>query len=379
MTQILTEKTLAQFIPLLQQYLKQQGWHKVKENDVLSIWNKVESPSLATLLRLPNVIEVTEDKCNFTLSTLQKLADHLNSSVEFIVQAVYDNKPAAQLGKISVRVIADDVQNGQIAFQEGLSLFQTTKNFVENFAKSTWKKKAYHSNGKAVSVVEFMSTLKLGQTQQGSYIVNVYYPIEQSLGNSAIPETSFSAQVNQNIASGLAALSEHLNQSDVESIDIGEFIQKGISANLCNTLIHFSGKNQHRDVEITLHAINTNEQNQVFTLPKAKIPDIEHISTQLAKDEFWFEKYEVIGKVIDRHSLSGGIEEGGKISVRVEIYGRVRTIHIDLNPMDYKLANEATNQGKPLRLIGKLHIKQQKGEMTDLTRIQIWENPSLPL
>lgn len=380
MNDFLTEKNIAQFIPLLQQYLIQQGWHKVKENNVLSIWNKVEAPSLATLLRLPNLANHAEDNVEFTLIALRKLADHLNSSEELVVQAVYDNRLPAQLGKISVRVIADDVQNGQIAFQEGIELFQTTKRFVENFAKSAWKKRAQHSNKKAASVVEFMKSVKLGQTQHGSYIVNVYYPIEQvPATNGALMQTTFSEQVNYNIASGLAALSDYLDNTDNAPKDVGDFIQKGISTNLCETLVNFSGKNQHRDVELTLHTSRNDEHPQIFRLPKAKIHRIEHIATQLAKDEYRWKKYEVIGKVIDRHSLSGGIEEGGSITVKTEIYGKIRTIHIELDPTDYKLANEATNQGKPLQLIGALHIKQQRGEMSELQKIQIWDSEPLPL
>lgn len=381
MNNFLTEKNITKFIPLLQQYLEQQGWHKVKENDVLSIWNKVENPSLAALLRLPNITSHATDNVEFTLIALRKLADYLNSSVTLIVQAIYDSKPVAQLGQISIRVIADDVKNGQIAFHDGIELFKSTKRLVENFAKSTWKKSAQFSSYKPDNVLEFMNTVKLGQTQQGSYVVNVYYPIEQPTvsDEALLPTTSFSELVSQNMASGLAALSSYLSGENNAPKSAGDFVQKGISTNLCGTLISLSGKNRHRDVEVTLHASHKQEENQIFLLPKNKVKRIASISEQLAKDEYWLENFTLVGKVIERHSLSGGIEEGGRITVKAEIFGKGRNIHIELCPEDYKLANKATNSGKPLHLIGKLYVKQQKGEMTDLTKIQIWENEQLPI
>ena len=56
-----------------------------------------------------------------------------------------------------------------------------------------------------------MNEMQLGQTQKGSYVINVYYPIEQLSPSEDLTQTSFAECVNQNITSGLAALSAYLN------------------------------------------------------------------------------------------------------------------------------------------------------------------------
>ena len=157
----------------------------------------------------------------------------------------------------------------------------------------------------------------------------------------------------------------------------GDFIQKGISSNLCESLIRLSGKDHHRDVEVSLYDDQANDRKHTFLLKKSNITQIKYIAQKLAKDEFEFDKYEVIGKVIERHSLSGNNEEGGRITVKMEIYGRMRSINVELDPQNYKLANRAVNKNKQLRLLGKLRIKKGKGELIQPTNISILDDERL--
>ncbi|QLB18690.1 hypothetical protein [Mannheimia granulomatis] len=376
MNSLLEKSDIQTLVPKFTQYLESQHWRLLKDNDIVSIWG---SPKNQISIRLPNPNNIAEDDVEFTNIALSKLASYLNSSTELVLQAILDTKVPAKLGRISFRIIADDVENGQISFQDGIELFKSTKRFIEDFSKSAWKKSAVLTSYKPEYVTDFINNVKLGQTAHGSYIINIFYPIEQLSIEDDFSQTSFSEIVSQNISSGLSALSSYLAEQPDAPKSAGDFIQKGISTNLCNTLVSFSGKHQHRDLEITLHSIENNVSNQIFSLQNGQVEKIRYIAKKLARDEYFFEKYEVIGKVIERHSLSGNIEEGGKITVKMEIYGKSRNIYINLNPDEYKLANQATNEGKLLQLVGKLSIKKEKGEMSDLVTIRILDNESLPL
>lgn len=376
MNSLLKKSDIQTLIPKFTQYLQSQHWRLLKDNGIVSIWG---APNNETSIRLPNPVTPSEDEAEFTEIALSKLASYLNSSEELILQSILDATLPAKLGKISFRIIADDVDNGQISFHDGVELFITTKRFIENFAKTAWKKSATLSTHKPELVANFINNVKLGQTEHGSYTINVYYPIEQLSMEEDLFQTrkSFSETVNQNISSGLSALSSYLTKQPDAPQNAGDFIQKGISIDLCDTLVRFSGKEEHRDLEITLHSVEMENPRQIFRLQNMQIKEIRHIANQLNKDEHFFDKYVVKGKVIARHSLSGNIEEGGRITVKMEIYGKLRSIQIDLNPEEYKLANKATNDGNLLELIGKLRIKKDKGEMSNLIGIRILENKPL--
>lgn len=376
MNSLLEKSDIQTLIPKFTQYLQSQNWRLLKDNGIVFIW---AAPDGKISIRLPNPASPAEDDAEFTEIALIKLANYLNSSKELVLQAILDAAPPAKLGQISFRIIADDVENGQISFRDGVELFRTSKRFIENFAKTAWKKRATLTTHKPEPVANFIDNLKLGQTEHGSYTINVYYPIEQlSMEKELFQKTSFSEMVNQNISSGLLALSSYLTKQPDAPQSAGDFIQKGISANLCDTLVNFSGNKQHRDLEITLHSIGE-QPSQIFSLQNKQIEKIKRIAKELNQDEHIFEKYTVTGKVIERHSLSGNIEEGGRITVKMEVYGKFRNIQINLPPEEYKLANKATNDGNLLQLTGNLHIKKDKGEMSNLTRIRILDNESLPL
>ena len=61
----------------------------------------------------------------------------------------------------------------------------------------------------------------------------------------------------------------------------------------------------------------------------------------------------------------------------MEIYGRMRSINVELDPQNYKLANRAVNKNKQLRLLGKLRIKKGKGELIQPTNISILDDERL--
>ena len=373
---ILAKINLQTFIPLFEEFLTKQGWVRLKQLEAFSIWNIKENPSFDTDIRLLNLkTESYIDDIEFTENAIKKLAHYFSSSAELIIQAILNKSNIIKQGKISFRVIANDVIDGKIAFKDGIELLKSSRAFIENFARSAQKKKAVFHGKKTADVITFMDEVKLGQTQQGSYIVNVYYPVEQLSINEDLSQTSFSECVSQNISSGLNALSDYLNQRNNAPKDTGDFVQKGISVNLCESLIRLSGKNQHRDIEITVY--DETQNKQTFTLTHSDVNKIKSISTQLQKEEYNFPHYEVIGKVIERHSLSGNNDEGGRITVKMEIYGRIRSINVELDTQQYKLANQAVDQGNMLRLIGALLIKKQRGEITNLQQIDILNNEKL--
>ena len=55
----------------------------------------------------------------------------------------------------------------------------------------------------------------------------------------------------------------------------------------------------------------------------------------------------------------------------------MRSINVELDPQNYKLANRAVNKNKQLRLLGKLRIKKGKGELIQPTNISILDDERL--
>lgn len=377
MSKLLDVNKIAYYIEMIEKFLSDHDWHRLKEYDTFSVWNLKENPTFKTDIRLPiNSNNEYVDDIDLIEEAINKLAIIFNSNFEFILQSIINKQPINSVSKISFRVISDDVKKGNIPLDEGIDLITNVKKFIENIAKATETKKTRFTSYKSKDIIDFMGTIQLGQTEIGSYLVNLHYPISQTdtLDNINKVEQSFSECVDNDIEIGLRTLTEIVNE-DKYINDIATLVKKGISANLCDSLIDLTGSSRNRDVEIILH--NKTKKLTPFYFDKTKISLIEKISKKLYQDEFILDNFTVTGYVVDRHSLSGNLLEGGKISIKMSILYKMRNINIDLNTEQYYMANEAVKLACQISITGKLLIKKANGTLVNISDIKIVEQKEI--
>lgn len=367
MSKLLDINHIAHIIPMMKDFLSYHDWHCLKEYSSFSVWNLKDNPTFKTDIRLPiKLSNEYADDLYLIEESINKLAVFFNSNPEFILQSIINKQPITNLSKISFRVIGDDVKKGKILLDEGINLIINVKKFVENIAKSTENKKPSFSNYKSKNVNDFLNSIQLGQTEIGSYIVNLHYPTLQTESNDV--KQAFPKCVDDEIEVGLNTLVEIVNENKYVN-DIATLVQKGISANLCDTLIKLTGTTQNRNVEIILQ--NKIKKLTPFYFDKNRVSIIKNISEKLKKDEFDYENFTVIGFVVDRHSLSGNLYEGGKISIKMSILYKMRNIDIELNTEQYVIANEAVKLASQVSITGKLSVKKANGTLVNVSNIKI--------
>jgi hypothetical protein len=176
--------------------------------------------------------------------------------------------------------------------------------------------------------------------------------------------------VDNDIELGLKTLTEIVDENKYSN-DIATLVQKGISSNLCDSLIDLTGLSQNRNVEIILH--NKTKKVSSFYFDKTRVSLIKNISQKLHQDEFILDNFTVIGFVVDRHSLSGNLLEGGRISIKMHIIGKMRNIDIELNTKQYLIANDAVKLASQVSITGKLSIKKASGTLVNISDIKIVE------
>ena len=367
MNYFLTEKNIQQFIPKLHQYLTQQGWRKTKENEVLSIWNKSENPTLATLLRLPKVrTEPFDDDVEFLWVALEKLAGYFDSTPEYLVQAVIAHKPVAKQGKVSIRIIGDEVNDGALPFMESLTLLPSVKKLLESFAKSAKALKPKHTNYQSKEVRDFIDTLKLGQTEKGSFILNVIYPIEEPItANTDLHPMSFAECVQSRMVTALSQLNHQLNTPQET---LGDLVNSGVSADLCDALAAMTGTKGNNDVEIKLYE---STHPYIFYFNKANTPKVKAISEKLFNEQVSFNHYTIEGVVTNRHTATGNLNDGSTIMVKTLLFDKARNITIHLAEKDAAIPEQAVANGLSIKITGNLHLNGTRGTMTDIQKVEL--------
>ncbi len=348
------------FLEQFARYLTAKSWQIAFELEYAVIWQKDLGHRILEVT-LPKPI--AEDREEVLQKALEKLAKIEEKNVETLKLNISNQ----YTDKLSVRVIGESVKDGTIPLNEGVKLFEKTKHLINALALSAKKKKAafgHNSGGK--DVAEFMSQVRLGQTQIGSYIVNLSYPVENieiKEQNEIIQAISFSRSVSHNLVNSLNKLKEKITHYDHNPTIFAELIPEGVSHNLCEAIIGLSGSDQQRKIEIKLQVGEISDESMPSETFNIKFSQKEIKVIQVAfryyQGEYTLPHYEIIGKVVGLHSSN--LADGGYIQVPCKIEDKTVDIRVDLPPEQYKLAAEAHKTEQQIRCKGEnLYINKKK-------------------
>lgn len=275
---------------------------------------------------------------------------------------------------IAVRVIHPDTQDGTIPINDGVLLITKAKDLLSAAAQAVYSKRKHFSGPAPKDARKYLDTLLLGQTEFGSYVVNVIgpnqktivYEHEESDGTSseAVP---LGQVITSNLVSGLDALAKA--GSDFEqSGNIGVFdaaVLSGVSANLCDALLGFSGENRNRTFEITVTTtagplFEFKSETRKFSF-EGKHVDMLEKAAGYYKDDY----------VLPDRVLTGYItklvrpkeETAGTITLDSTIGDVERKVRVALSGDDYHLAVIAHDNGQMVRVQGDVHIKPKAAEL----------------
>ena len=248
--------------------------------------------------------------------------------------------------------------DGEVTLDQGILLFDNAQKIVQAAARSALSPKAYHLARAGTQAEEFLKTVKLGQTEIGSYILTIVFPVTPDLldgeeSESALP---FERKVTRSLVTGLNAL-ETAVRSQVAKPSLEPFlsaINLGVSANLCEAISNIGEKTNGSTVETQLTWARNRHIPELDTKTRFLGGDFSYLrsaATRL-KEQDWEDDLQIIGQVTRIESekvLFGG---------EVFIYGLVgespRRVKVTLNKDQYKQANEAHLAGQNIEIGGRL-------------------------
>lgn len=338
-----------------QTYLQTKNW--VSEGLVgtaAKVWHRNDSAEAEVVLpRSPDVKDYRE-----------RLIDALRSLAEYEgrdVHDVADDLVGAALNLMSVRVIGKDTADGSIPIEDGLLLIKKAKELLYAAAMAVYSKRRQFGGQPPRDAKAYMESLLLGQTEVGSYVVNVIAPSAPTPG--VPPEetggSDLSGLVAHSLVVGLGALAEASKRYQ-STDDVGVFdraVPLGVSANMCDALLGFSGKNQTRDFEIKVTAPTGPlfvRDTSTFSFDSRAVQTLEVASSYL-KNDFVLLDREITGSV--KHLHRPQVDEVGTVTVQAMVGETERNVQIQLGPEDYHMGVMAHDQKLAVRCRGDLHVK----------------------
>lgn len=366
-------------VPLhnIRSYLKSVGWiHQATISDVASIWHRLEPEHAEEEILLPEHLDLRD--------YWQRLMDVVTNLAKF--EGKSSDRMLLELtlylcDLVSIRVVHSDVENGSIPLLDGVILHERGRDLMIAAAVTTVSKRRNFSGSRPSEANDYLSTLRLGQTAVGSYIVNIIAPvIRMPTTQDEIIDSPFSRVVTANLVAGLDALLNAVNAGDgEESYSVWDAaISKGASANMCEALIGLSGQRRNREVHVSVELSKDvqygNDMARKFTFSPDQVQSLKEVA------EYYRDKYVRTGYVMHGYvkKLNRDREsDNGIISVLANVAGYDKNVEFELGGDDYKEAIHAHENKELVSCTGDLDVRPRKVKLLNPTNFKVVRNGSI--
>lgn len=356
-------------VPLsqLRVFLQSQDWQLIAAPDeFVEVW-RFEGLERGDLI-LPT--EEAIDKPFLVEAALAKLADLNEVPIHELTQLVrdfFDNT-------ISIRVKHQDVSDGSIPLEDGISLNTNAKELLTAAANAALARRPNYQGRLAAPVQSLIQNARLGQTTHGSYVIHVFCKDQPN------EPVGFASATTRTLHSALSGLREAVDSysESADPLAFEEALSRGASANLCDAIARFSGKERSRTVEISLQP----SQHTLAPAHRATIVFEPHFQPAIkAAADYYRQTYtlhdETVIGVIERLDRRATDEEGEIRIAATLSNGISRSVSLHLSRDDYEQAIHAHENKGFVRATGDVVVTPRTAHIVEPRNFAIIGNLDL--
>ncbi|MDP5137849.1 hypothetical protein ORJ04_17995 [Rheinheimera baltica] len=337
---------------LLQQFISDLGWKKIREyDDQTSVW---KSDSYGNAFWLPpcNKYDDFPFVVSKILTSLSQVMGVSPSEFSDILVQYYNDKDL-----IKLRVVSEDVKKGSIQISDGTKLYESLQTLIEAASRRI--------SGVTKDIRDlFSSDTLLGQTEVGSYVVKTYTPViylDESIEQNniiAVEKKAIGRQILDRLIRRLSIICDIYksvnSQSPMDDV-VSKLVENGFTKNECIAIENLFGNKGHRDWELKVYWAKQVDSTKLDSFIK-----FDHAFSSAA------------GKVVDylkavdsdksNVTVEGRVtglerdydEDLGTVKLRSIIKGKECTVTLNLNERDFQIAHSANASRSSIEVSGEL-------------------------
>lgn len=270
---------------------------------------------------------------------------------------------------IRVRAPSREADSGSLPLEQAVAFVERARDLVLAAACAAITKRAYYATRKPTKATEYLSRVRMGQTERGSYVLTILSPVAPALAPEGelpldlAPSEPYERQVTRTLAEGLAAM-EQAARDAAASGGMGGFahaIQRGVSANLCDAVAGLSAVSPGEGLDIRIawsrtRPVTNTMPSRIF-LGSDSMPLIQE-AARLFKDTAPVEDVELQGFVT--RLARGPTETRGEVTLEGFVDGQLRRAIVELGEGIYAEAVQAHEQRQRVACAGDL-VKERGG------------------
>ena len=284
----------------------------------------------------------------------------------------------ADVQYVRTRPVGD---SGTAPIEDGVRAFQSLHQWVLTNAVSVSSDRPclVQPSRKPAQALDFMRSVRLGPTMEGSYILTVYIPIPPLIGQLAIEADGASFPEMEQPYERKVSLS--LRRSASEAVDAADEVirlgggmksftqrvQHGVNANLCEALSGISGGSPEPvDIDFSWAVSRPVEPSKPLVITANHRAVLKEAAQEL-RAQTPAENVRVVGAVVRLHRE--GSTGPGEVSIAGIVEGdlndKLRRVWFDLPDESYGVATQAHKQGSTVAVTGTLLRRGNRYQLHD--------------
>ena len=246
-----------------------------------------------------------------------------------------------------IRVKVESGSDGSIPIEEGVELITGSQNMLLASICSWSDRRPVLRPGQSTEATSFIRSVRLGQTEEGSFVVTLLPPVISPMVQLTLPgldeqgvdidNDPYERKITRHVSETLSAVRKATQDTVAgESDAFSLAVESGVSANLCEALTQLIGPYPKMEVSVAWAVSRPVAQGRT-TLPffKDDVPVLQQVARRFREIGPRPEQ-RIFGKVVRLARNDQMID--GTVTVRAAIDGQTQSVTAVLNQEDYNKA-----------------------------------------
>ena len=338
----------------LSAYARSTGWRKVETYG--------EHSDVYAAEELPEVILPRTDRLGDYASIVSRLITIFAEAASRDELSLYRDLVTADRDVVRARVTEAD--DGSLTLNRGVELIAGVRDLVLAAACSLRGPQPLYRLGANREANDLLDRIRLGQTEQGSFVVTLLTPPVSLRFPTMFPEDAgfgdpIERRMTLRLVEALAATREATERATVgDGSAFAASVDKGVSANLCESLVRLVDPFPALDISVAWAQTRPiSPPREVFRFAKAEAAILSEAARQF-RDREPRPDMRLFGTV--QRLRREEDEAGGTIYLRTSIDDTNRSVAVVLKRSDYDKAVQAHKEKLPMILKGDLERSGQR-------------------
>jgi hypothetical protein len=346
-------------------YLRNHGW---RVSGLIGVRGAVFETDADRHRNIPNIILPLDRNLGDYDTRMGEILAVLEAAESRSQLEILHDISDASADVIRIRLQNASLNDGSFSLDKASNVIASAREMMSYVACSVAQPRLVYRSRKPATVTNYLSKLRLGQTERGSYVLALRSIVPPRFSSPQQPtlfpdmpspdeEEPFERRVTIRLAQALTATNNALVQSSATS-DVKPFEDgyvNGVSANLCEALAGLTFDDAPLDIQISVNwastrAISRNIPGE-FSFSSESLLLLREVGRVLRANAP-YGPFELRGPVVKLERDEGSLV--GQITAMCVIDRRYRHVVVELNHDDYEIAIQAHRLEVPVICEGEL-------------------------